>query len=146
MKQIQIYLTYAEPDTAFATALAERLRSQHAKIWIDQQDAPQDDEAAWRDALLEAMDHADMLLMILSAAAMDYGFLHDDWQFFAQQGRPIVIVVRERLDLPREIKQREPVLVRSMQDETGFNRLQLLLLEHASRLSTDKWRIRPTDE
>lgn len=146
MNQIQIFLSYAEPDTDFAVGLAERLRSQHAKIWIDQHDAPAHDEATWRTALLEAMDHADMLLMILSNSAMEHEFLHDDWQFFAQQGRPIVIVMRERLQLPKEIMQRNPVIIRSLSDSSGINRLQLLLLEQASRLSTDKWRIKPTDE
>lgn len=147
MRQMRIFVTYAEPDLDFATALADRLRSQRVNIWIDQHDAPNDDEFAWQEALLKAMDDADILLMVLSQAAMDHEFLHDDWQFFAQQGRPIVIVIREPLQLPRVIEQRNPVLVRSVTDDSAIDRLQLLLLEQASRLSTDKWRLpRSEDE
>lgn len=137
---MQIFLSYSENDIEFATSIADQLKKNGAFLWFDRNDAPMDDQEAWHEAVRNAGRSSDILLLIASAEALEQDYIREDWQYYISEGRPIIIVQTDNSQLPPTLQQRSPIRFHGIDDHSAFNRLQLALLEQASRLSTDKWR------
>ncbi len=136
---MQIFITYAKEDEAFVSQLAQDLKSQGAKIWVDMQDASFDDQETWEASIQGALDKSDVLLVVLSCAALQHEYIEQDWKRFIAEGRPVLIAMNEHCDdIPPALHTRQPIdFSRNYKD--GLNRLQLMLIETTTRLSSSKW-------
>ncbi len=140
---MQIFLSYAKEDEEFAANLARDLQARGANVWFDLTDVAEDDQADWERSVEDALGRSDVLLVLYSPAALTHPYIENDWRKFWEEGRPVVVAVAERCDVPERLRQRV--------DFTGhydqaLHRLQLLLIEEAARLSSSKWHQPPQDE
>lgn len=142
---MQIFISYAEQDVTFATELANTLKQHGAQVWFDQNDAPHDNQSAWERAVRKALHESDVLLTVMSFAALQQEYVVQDWQQFITDGRPVVAVVIEQLEVPEPLRRRGTVLefFSHLHDNSNLHRLQNALLEIDSRISTNKWRLPP---
>ena len=134
---MQIFVSYTKPDQDFTKQLVEDLRKKGARLWFDMTDAPQNDEQAWQTAVQEALENADILLLVLNADALQEDFIKTDWKNFENTRRPVIAVMVDRFTLPETIRDRVDF---SGKYDQALHRLQHLLLEHSTRLSSNKWR------
>jgi hypothetical protein len=135
---MQIFLSYARDDEAFATTLAQDLKTKGARIWFDLFDGPNDDPAAWDAAVQSAMHASDGLIVIVSPAALQQDYIQSDWQYFLAESRPIIVVVAQPCNIPPALVSSQPV--HFYHDyQSGINRLQYLLLEQSRRLVSSPW-------
>ena len=141
---MQIFLSYDEHDIDFAIELAAKLKAMHAMVWFDRDDASHTSEAAWQDAVRDAVKISDMLLLVASEASLAQGYIQEDWEYYIHNGRPVIVVQIEDIELPALLKQRNPIPFYNGDNAGNLNRLQLALLDQAGRISTDKWRRPPT--
>lgn len=136
---VQIFITYAKEDEAFVSQLAHDLKRQGANIWVDMQDADFTDQEAWETSVATAIDRSDVLLVVLSCTALQQPYIEEDWKRFIAEGRPVLIALHEPCaDLPTALETRQPINF-SRNYEDGLHRLQLLLIEIATRFSSSKW-------
>ncbi len=87
---IQGFISYSHADTEFATRLAEALPGVGITPWIDR-DGIQGG-ARWSTAIQDALDAAEVLILVLSPDAMASTNVEDEWQYALDQGIPVVPV------------------------------------------------------
>ncbi len=145
---MQIFLSYAEQDVSFASELTTTLKQHGAKVWFDQNDAPQNDQSAWESTVRRALHDSDVLITILSFAALQQEYVVQDWQQFITDGRPVVAVVIEDVEVPETLRRRGTVLdfFHHQHDNSNLHRLQMVLLDIDARLATNKWRLPPSED
>ncbi|NDJ85197.1 MAG: toll/interleukin-1 receptor domain-containing protein [Chloroflexi bacterium] len=140
---MQVFLSYAREDEAFASTLAQDLKSQRANIWIDLNDAPVDNKQQWLAAVEAALAESDILLVVMSQAAAQQSYIQNDWHFFMQHDRPVLVALSERCDIPPDLKHADTIDFSSSY-ESGLHRLQFRMIEYATRLAGSKWHRRPS--
>lgn len=144
---MQIFISYAEADIGFAAELSQTLSQRGAKVWFARDHAPQDDAAAFEAAVQAALQHSDILITVQSEAAVDDAVLTQDWQSFIGNGRPVVTALVEDIQLPEELHRHgSTVEFTHGSVSSNLHRLQTVLLDLDSRLSTNKWRTPPSDD
>jgi WD40 repeat protein len=88
---IKVFISYSRKDEEFAQQLATDLDHLGASVWIDVDDIPPG--VNWSTAIQQGLDTCDTLLLILSPDSMDSGNVTDEWQYFRDEGKPIVPVM-----------------------------------------------------
>lgn len=136
---MQIFLSYAREDEAFVSALASSLKTQGAQVWFDLADAAVTEQAAWERAVQDALAVSEVLLVVLSPSALAHRYIQIDWSSFLNLGRPVVVALAQRCEVPEELRSRPRVDFSNISFAEGFHRLQLLLIEEATRISSSKW-------
>lgn len=136
---MQIFLSYAREDEAFVSALASSLKTQGAQVWFDLADAAVTEQSAWEQAVQDALAVSEVLLVVLSPSALAQRYIQIDWSSFLNLGRPVVVALAQRCEVPEELHSRPRVDFSNISFAEGFHRLQLLLIEEATRISSSKW-------
>ncbi|MCB9436030.1 MAG: toll/interleukin-1 receptor domain-containing protein [Anaerolineales bacterium] len=136
---MQIFLSYAREDEAFVSTLATNLKTQGAHVWFDLADAAVTDHAAWENAVQDALAVSEVLLVVLSPAALAQRYIEIDWSSFLNLGRPVVVAIAERCEVPDDLRSRPRVDFSNVSFAEAFHRLQLLLIEESTRISSSKW-------
>lgn len=145
---MQIFVSYAEQDVSFASELANNLIEHGASVWFDQNNVPRDNPANWEKAVQKALHDSDVLITVMSFAALQQDYVMQDWQQFITDGRPVVAIVIEPIELPEALRRRGTVLdLMQLDHGIGYiHRLQNVLLDIDARLATNKWRLPPSAE
>ncbi|MCC6614075.1 MAG: TIR domain-containing protein [Anaerolineae bacterium] len=87
----QIFISYSRTDEAFARQLAEALSNADAKVWLDVEDIPVG--MNWSSAIQQGLDTCDLMIVIISPASMASRNVEDEWQFYLDEGKPVVPVL-----------------------------------------------------
>jgi formylglycine-generating enzyme required for sulfatase activity len=84
----RFFISYSRVDEDFARRIATDLDRLGADVWIDVDDIPSG--MNWSTAIQQGLDTCDVMLLILSPESMDSHNVRDEWQFFKDQGKPLI--------------------------------------------------------
>jgi WD40 repeat protein len=87
----KVFISYSRKDEDFARRLATDLDRLGADLWIDTDDIPPG--VNWSTAIQQGLDTCEVLVLIISPDAMESGNVEDEWQYFRDEGKPIVPVI-----------------------------------------------------
>jgi hypothetical protein len=86
----KVFISYSRKDELFARALAVDLEACGAEIWIDIDDIPVG--ARWSAAIQEGLRQSQVMILITSPDAMASANVEDEWNYFFDKKKPIVLV------------------------------------------------------
>ncbi len=86
-----VFISYTRTDELFAVNLTESLRTAGINVWLDVTDVPEDVD--WKSAVLSALTHSGVMLMILSPSALQSPDLRAERQQFTISGKIILPVI-----------------------------------------------------
>lgn len=97
------FLSYSRADwDDFVSGLVSRLADSSQRVWIDQDYIVGGDD--WMDAIGEALQVCDALLLVLSPASLKSKYVKYEYRYFLSQGKPIIPVLYQKVDkLPFEL-------------------------------------------
>ncbi len=93
-----LFISHSTKDDDFVDRLVSELQIHGHQTWVDHIDIPPG--AQWMDVIEEALEHCEMLILIVSEAAMDSEFVRREWQIFYDLKRPIIPIRLEDCRIP----------------------------------------------
>ncbi|MBN1563393.1 MAG: TIR domain-containing protein, partial [Anaerolineae bacterium] len=90
----KVFISYSRKDETFARQLATDLDRHGANVWIDVDDIPPG--VNWSSAIQQGLDDCDTLVLVISPDAFGSANVTDEWQYFRDEGKPIVPVICRR--------------------------------------------------
>lgn len=124
-----VFISYARPDELFAFDLAQNLRDNGVKTWVDMTDIPDDDD--WHSAVKRALDYCGLMLVVLTPAALSTSDLRRERHYFVNAGKLILPLLRAPGDFKAHSMWLEPVDFRQS-DAEGLQRLLGMLVADAA--------------
>lgn len=109
------FVSYSRRQLYFAESIALHLQKHGIKVWFDLQQLQAG--TVWADGLESGVRRAARLVLIVSKAALESPYTRDEWLEVVQRGDPVVLVLFEPVDLPRQLQGLPTYDFRS-----GFNR------------------------
>jgi CRP-like cAMP-binding protein len=94
----KVFVSYARVDEAFASRLANNLLKQKIEVWIDI--FRLEPGKSWARQIGEALDTCQVMLLILSPHSVASNNVEDEWNYYLDQQKPTVAVLREPCKLP----------------------------------------------
>lgn len=88
-----VFVSYSHRDEHFARQLAEALSIAGVDVWIDVDDIPVG--MKWSSAIMQGLQLCEVMILIITPDAMNSGNVEDEWQYFLDQGKPVVPVLRK---------------------------------------------------
>lgn len=129
----QIYISYAQPDEAFAHQLANDLRLTGPRVWLGMQQAESDED--WSASVEQALSDALMMIVILSPEAVGSPRVTAEWQTYLEVHRPVVPIIARPCDPPEPLQTRRPIdFTRNYR--RALHQLIMRLLEYRTRTRT----------
>ncbi|MCD4685803.1 MAG: SUMF1/EgtB/PvdO family nonheme iron enzyme [Anaerolineae bacterium] len=93
----RIFISYSRTDHAFARRLAADLSTLGADVWIDVADIPAG--MKWSSAIHDGLRSCEAMLVIVSPDSMASQNVEDEWQYFKDQGKPLIPVLLRPADM-----------------------------------------------
>jgi hypothetical protein len=84
----KIFISYSRRDKAFAIQLNEALKAAGHQPWIDLEGISAGSD--WSDTVQHGLDTAEVMLVILSPDSMDFKNVRDEFNYFLDEGKPII--------------------------------------------------------
>ena len=97
-----IFFSYSRKDSEFVLDLAQKLRSNGIDVWLDQLDIKPG--TAWDDAIEDALNISDTLLVVLSKTSVESKNVRDEYSFALEEGKKIVPVLIEDCTIPFRLR------------------------------------------
>ncbi|MBI5930374.1 MAG: SUMF1/EgtB/PvdO family nonheme iron enzyme [Chloroflexi bacterium] len=85
---MRIFISYSRTDEKFARKLATDLSDAGADIWMDVEDIPPG--MNWSSVIQEGLDLCDVMLLIVSPAAMVSKNVGNEWQYYFDKDKQII--------------------------------------------------------
>jgi len=82
----KIFMSYARKDSEYVHQLAKELRRIGLDIWIDQDIEP---GSNWDEAIENALNDCDMMLLITTDASMSSEYVTHEWSYFMGGDKPV---------------------------------------------------------
>jgi hypothetical protein len=98
MDKSTIFISYARPDAEFALKLGRDLRSAGANIWLDQLEIVAGER--WEDAIEEAINASETILVILSPTSVESDYVKDELSFAREEKKEIIPVLYQSCKVP----------------------------------------------
>lgn len=96
------FISYARADWAgFVSDFSTRLSASGSRVWLDQNYI--EGGSDWLDAIGEALDVCDVLLLVLSPQALASKYVKMEYRYFFLNQKPIVPVVFQNAPAPFEL-------------------------------------------
>lgn len=96
------FVSYSRKQLYFAESLVLALQRSGIEIWFDlQQLAP---GTAWSEGLKEGAQHCGRLVLIASQAAIASPHVKAEWETVLDQGREVIVVLYEAVELPERLR------------------------------------------
>lgn len=97
-----VFINHNTTEDAFVTRLANELRDYRVATWVDHDDIAPDED--WGQALLDALNRCEMMIVVLSPAAVTSIPVRDQWLHHLAQDKPLVIVIARPCVVPPELE------------------------------------------
>lgn len=120
----RIFISYARKDATFALQLANDLKSQGYKAWIDQVDIPPG--ARWDDEIKIALTESFSLIVVLSSSSVESQNVQDEVAYAIDRQKKIIPVKIKDCETPFRLL-RFQFIDFAKDYDTAFNRLMLAL-------------------
>jgi hypothetical protein len=97
------FISYSRNDwQGFVAGLVSDLTKGSQKVWVDQNYIAGGDD--WMDAIGEALQVCDALLLVLSPDALNSKYVKMEYRYFFRQGKPIIpVLYRQVAQMPFEL-------------------------------------------
>ncbi len=95
------YIAVASADAVFAHRLADDLAHMGIPTWLPR---AQGEAVAWAGGVHPALEECTRLLVILTPGVLADEAARAAWGFFRERRKPIVLAVREGMDVPDELR------------------------------------------
>ena len=96
------FVSYARSDAAFVLKVAQQLRLQGCKVWVDQLDIPKG--ARWDEAVEGALRASACLMVVLSPASVQSQNVLDEVAFALDEKRPVLPILLQPVAVPFRLK------------------------------------------
>lgn len=116
-----VFLSYARADQAFATRVANNLLKHGVDVWIDVYRI--DPGRSWARQIGEALDQCQIMIPILSPAAIASENVDDEWNYFLDQKKTIVSVLHAPCKIPYRLSKLQYVDFHSNDHDKSMARL-----------------------
>ncbi len=98
---LSIFISYSHADSDFVDQLEADLRSQGFETWVDRQRLAGGQR--WRRELQEAVEHAQVLLLVLSPDAVASENVQIEYDYVLDLGKLLIPVYYRQCDVPMEL-------------------------------------------
>jgi CRP-like cAMP-binding protein len=86
----RIFLSYARTDQEFVTRLANNLRQEQIDVWLDVYRI--EAGKSWARQIAQALDTCEVMLLVLSPATVASDNAEDEWNYFLDHKKPVIVV------------------------------------------------------
>lgn len=95
---MKVFISYSRTDKEFAGKLVDSLTSLGHDVWIDVEDISAG--TSWSDAIQQALDTCEALLVIVTPISMASKNVADEWQYFLNDSRLVIPLMLKDSPLP----------------------------------------------
>lgn len=128
----RLFISYSRNDEDFARALAEALSDLGVDIWIDVDDIPAG--MKWSSAIQEGLDSCEALIIIISPSSMASTNVEDEWQYYLDQGKPLIPVLWKPAKIHFQINRLQYINFDDQPFEAAFSKLHAEILRQGLQL------------
>jgi RNA-directed DNA polymerase len=100
--QAQIFISYSRQDEEFVRKLGRTLQEVGANIWLDTSSIRVGDD--WDNAVQKGLEESEVMLLIATPTSMKSQNVTDEWAFFKDKGKLIVVVMLKHCELHFRLK------------------------------------------
>ncbi len=97
----KVFVSYARVDEPFVARLANSLIKQNIDVWLDRYRI--EPAKSWARQIGEALDRCQVMLLVLSPASVASENVDDEWNYFLDNKRPVVVVRLKSCKVPYRI-------------------------------------------
>lgn len=99
----KIFISYSRQDEAFARKMAIWLaKTLNLGVWIDVDDIPPG--VKWSAAIQDGLDNCEVMIVIITVRSMNSINVEDEWQYFLDQGKPVVPILLRSAPIPYQLR------------------------------------------
>lgn len=117
----QLFVSYSHEDGLFAKRLTTDLKHHRVNVWLDQFDIVAG--KSWARQVGEALDRCRVMLLIMSPASMESGNSEDEWNYYLDQGKPIIPILYRSCRVPYRLNKLQYVDFATLPYERALTRL-----------------------
>ena len=99
---LSIFISYSHADSAFVDQLEADLRQQGFETWVDRQRLAGGQR--WRRELQEAVEQAQVLLIVLSPDAIDSLSVQVEFEYALELSKLLIPVYYRQCNVPMELR------------------------------------------
>jgi hypothetical protein len=97
------FINYTKANETFAERLSEDLAKNGIPSWKQPNGG---DDVQWASGVHPALEECDVLVLVLSSEALQSKAVEQNWRYFRQQRKPIIIAQIEAVEVPDDIRRR----------------------------------------
>jgi len=97
-----LFISYSRRQTPFVDSLVEQLLKDEYSVWLDYHNLVP--ARPWFDQIMEGLNGADAILLIVSQAAIASTNVADEWKTALELNKRIILVIFEACPLPDELQ------------------------------------------
>ena len=97
-----LFISYSRRQTRFVDNLVEQLLKDEYSVWLDYHNLVP--ARPWFDQIMEGLNGADAVLLIVSQASIESTNVVDEWKTALKLNKRIVLVIFEAYPLPDELQ------------------------------------------
>lgn len=117
---MQIFISYARADSAFAWRLVEDLSEYDLALWLDVRNIPKG--ANWDIEVQKGLDSSDLMLVLLSPDSVNSQNVADEWSYFIEKNKPVLPLLIAPTEVPFRLSRRQRIDF-TADYEVGFREL-----------------------
>ncbi|MFN7211186.1 MAG: toll/interleukin-1 receptor domain-containing protein, partial [Aggregatilineales bacterium] len=117
---MQIFISYARADSAFARRLVEDLSEYDLALWLDVINIPKG--ANWDIEVQKGLDSSDLMLVLLSPDSVNSQNVADEWSYFIEKNKPVLPLLIAPTEVPFRLSRRQRIDF-TADYEVGFREL-----------------------
>jgi hypothetical protein len=130
---MQVFISYARADSAFAWRLVEDLSEYDLALWMDVRNIPKG--ANWDNEVQKGLDSSDLMLVLLSPDSVNSQNVADEWSYFIEKNKPVLPLMIAPTEVPFRLSRRQRIDF-TTDYEVGFREL-LRAIGSPARLDPD---------
>jgi hypothetical protein len=100
------YITYGPLDQTIATRIADDLNRTGIPVWVDPESADQNKDQ-WASRVQPGLLECSHMVVVLSQSALDTTDVEENWRFFRERRKPVVIAQVQTCPVPDDLR-RQP--------------------------------------
>jgi CRP-like cAMP-binding protein len=101
----KVFVSYARTDQSFVTRLANNLLKQNIDVWLDVYRL--EAGKSWARQIGRALDHCQVMLLVLSPTSVASENVDDEWNYYLDQKKPLVVVHYAPCKIPYRLSKLE---------------------------------------
>ncbi len=117
----RVFVSYTRTDKEFVARLANDLLKQHVDVWLDMYRI--EPGRSWARQVGEALDTCQSMLVVLTPASVASDNVDDEWNYYLDQKKPIVAVLREPCKIPYRLAKLQHIDFNVIPYEQALSRL-----------------------